>query len=371
MKSIPSNSFISPTTTLCSAAATETQRNNALQSVKNLFKRASLVRKDRKTNLKLCAKTIVQERIIKYTQESQASRSRCMLELQPPGYVSQAFGPPVKLLGSGTDGYVNLHVDPAGVKFAIKSFFCPKKRFTSLNECYEALDSEIRMSVMFNHPNIVRVYRMIYEANGYIYIVMEYCDQDLFSLISNLDSSPAERIELANYMFYQLVQAVSYLHNNAFVVHRDIKLDNICVTKDHTLKLVDFGCSVSYDPLRPFGRYGLTGSDPYIAPEIFLLANSIYDPRCTDVWAIGIVYLAMLSSRFPWEIAKVSDKNFNLFLSQKHKLLQYWVQHDPVARSLISDILSVDPSKRPNISAIKSHPFFINLHSRYSNTNDP
>ncbi|PVU95484.1 hypothetical protein BB561_001793 [Smittium simulii] len=369
MKSTASLNFISPTATLCNPVASDKFTNYTLQSVKNIFTKAAITKKDynHKTSFKTCAKTIVQEKIIRYTQEKQSNRSKCLLEIKYPGYVVQTFGNPVKLVGSGTDGYVNLHIDTFGNKYAIKSFFCPQNKSVASFPDYEMLSPEIRISAYFNHPNIIKVHRMIFETNGYIYIVMEYCDRDLFTLISDLHTNNSVKLATINHLFYQLIQAIFYLHNQAFVVHRDIKLDNICISSDNNLKLIDFGCSISYDPLNPFGSYGICGSDPYIAPEVFLLSKGIYDPRCTDVWAIAIVYIAMISGRFPWEAAKVSDKNFTLFLKQKEKMLEYWIPHCPETRELISAILNVDPSKRPNIKQVKSFKFYTDLHALFSN----
>ena len=72
------------------------------------------------------------------------------------------------------------------------------------------------------------------------------------------------------------------LHSNN-IVHRDLKPDNLLVTPDFKVKLIDFGLSKDYTNEVLMTK---AGSTPYMAPEIF--NNNVYDEKC-DIWSIGII----------------------------------------------------------------------------------
>jgi len=88
-----------------------------------------------------------------------------------------------------------------------------------------------------DHPHVIKTHE-VFEENGKIYIVMEYCNKgDLFDYIkSNGKLSEEESKKL----FKQLILAVEYLARNQ-VVHRDIKPENLLFDKHMNLKLADFG----------------------------------------------------------------------------------------------------------------------------------
>ncbi|KAI8867076.1 kinase-like protein, partial [Ramicandelaber brevisporus] len=162
------------------------------------------------------------------------------------------------------------------------------------------------------HPNVVRTFAYVYEeGSDGLYSVMEAHSHDLFSEILRYPGQimPADK---SMAYFAQIAAALYYLHIDCRVAHRDIKLDNLVLSRDsQTAMLVDFGCARRFTPHIPAIAYSVCGSDPYIAPEI--LANSNcggyangkvvgYDAFKADVWALGIVFLALRSARFPWEL---------------------------------------------------------------------
>ena len=69
----------------------------------------------------------------------------------------------------------------------------------------------------------------------------ELCKQDLFDLIAS--KGPAQNESLVKYIFSQICEGVSALHNTTGYAHLDIKLENILIGKDYKLKLCDFGFS--------------------------------------------------------------------------------------------------------------------------------
>lgn len=168
--------------------------------------------------------------------------------------------------------------------YAVKEF--RGKSSTEKSEDYEQkVKSEYSIAKSVHHPNIVETFRLC-THNGKWNHVMEYCDQgDLFNLVSqkylHKEDHKVDRLCL----FKQLTQGLNYLHNNG-IAHRDVKLENLLITKDSKLKITDFGVSEVFAGIHPGLRSaggqcgkemgeirlcapGMCGSPPYVAPEVW------------------------------------------------------------------------------------------------------
>jgi serine/threonine-protein kinase ULK/ATG1 len=97
-----------------------------------------------------------------------------------------------------------------------------------------ALDNEIKILMSLSHPNIVRLIEVIYEKE-YVYIVMEYCEEDLTKSIKSFVGNEDKAKEALR----QIILGFKEL-NKIGIVHRDLKPANILVNKG-LLKLADFG----------------------------------------------------------------------------------------------------------------------------------
>lgn len=118
---------------------------------------------------------------------------------------------------------------------------------------------------------------------------MEYAPYDLFSVVM---SGKMTRPEIYC-VFRQIVDGVNYLHGMG-LAHRDLKLDNCVMTSGNIVKLIDFGTATvfQYPGKAQVKATGVVGSDPYLAPEV--LSGNEYDPRKTDVWSLGVMFLCMI-----------------------------------------------------------------------------
>jgi len=103
-------------------------------------------------------------------------------------------------------------------------------------------------------------------------------------------------------MVKQLVKAVAYCHANN-VVHRDIKLENVLVSKDFKIKLIDFGFSVIL-PNESYILYDYCGTPNYIAPEV--TQREGYYGKPADVWSLGVIIYRMVVGTFPPKVGSQS-----------------------------------------------------------------
>ncbi|KAJ2259045.1 serine/threonine protein kinase [Coemansia sp. RSA 455] len=182
------------------------------------------------------------------------------------------------------------------------------------------------ISVNVQHHNVIRTLEVILEDDLRCYLIQEACAMDLLSLVQGLYNNGVgiSEADVGGY-FKQLVDGIQYLHG-AGIAHRDLKLDNVCVTEQGVLKIVDFGCATLFRrriqvltdkavasskgaartcaraapymvPTKSAAQYvetlstSVCGSDPYMAPELFGGKN--YAAAMVDVWALGIIYFAM------------------------------------------------------------------------------
>ncbi|ORX74426.1 kinase-like protein [Linderina pennispora] len=202
---------------------------------------------------------------------------------------------------------------------------------------WKHLLDEASFSLSLQHPNVIRTYQFVREADGTVYSIMEYCEKDLFTVVQE-GSLTAEDIDR---LYFQLLSGIAYLHDVAHVAHRDMKLDNLCVDEDGNLKIIDFGCSSTFDPLAPAQTRGV------------------------DVWATAVIYLAMVSGHFPWEVAKSEDPNYALYLKYHGRVIDHWLPKDKAANPLIKQMLMIDPAMRPTVDELMHDPWVASLEERF------
>lgn len=158
------------------------------------------------------------------------------------------------------------------------------------------------------------------------------------------------------HIFKQITQTLLYLHSNN-VCHRDLKLENILIDKNNSIKLTDFGFA------KKFAKDELLsarcGSEEYTAPEI--LQNIPYDGRQVDVWALGVVLFALLFGELPFNIEyKEKPKNmYHRIARGEFKYPEHLLVIPREAKELVNAMLQPLAKNRITIPEILEHPFLI------------
>ncbi len=160
----------------------------------------------------------------------------------------------------------------------------------------------------------------------------------------------------AKIIFKQLILGLQYIHKNK-IVHRDIKLDNILMDLNNTIKICDFGVSkiINENDI----MYDHCGTPAYIAPEIF--RDKGYEGFKCDIWSAGVTLYYMISGLQPFKANNIKDLQ-KLILSGKYHQLN-GVSNS--LNNLIDGLLQSDPNKRLNINQILNHPWLSGVNVNY------
>ena len=252
-----------------------------------------------------------------------------------------------KTLGKGTFGKVKLGIYiPTKEKVAIK--ILEKSKIIEKDDEIR-VKREFEMLTLFSHPNVILVAE-IFESGGSFYSVMEYCEGgELFNyIVKNRRLSQNE----AAFFYYQLINGLEYIHSLG-IVHRDLKPENLLLTKDHILKIIDFGLSNYFQKDQKDLLVTPCGSPCYASPE--MVAGKKYNGFKIDIWSTGIILYAMLCGYLPFE-DKDNDALFEKILECKLDFPKYISK---IGKNLIEKILVTNPNKRITIKEIKEHPFYL------------
>ncbi|ETE69164.1 Cyclin-dependent kinase 10, partial [Ophiophagus hannah] len=151
---------------------------------------------------------------------------------------------------------------------------------------------EITLLLKLQHPNIVELKEVVVGNHlESIFLVMGYCEQDLASLLENMQAPFSEA--QVKCIVLQVLHGLQYLHNN-FIIHRDLKVSNLLMTDKGCVKTADFGLARAYRvPLNPMTPKVVTLW--YRAPE--LLLGTTTQTTAIDMWAVGCILAELLAHK--------------------------------------------------------------------------
>uniref|UniRef100_A0ABI7WS64 non-specific serine/threonine protein kinase n=1 Tax=Felis catus TaxID=9685 RepID=A0ABI7WS64_FELCA len=260
----------------------------------------------------------------------------------------------VELVGNGTYGqvYKGRHVK-TGQLAAIKVM-----DVTGDEE--EEIKQEINMLKKYSHHrNIATYYGAFIKKNppgmdDQLWLVMEFCGAgSVTDLIKNTKGNTLKEEWIA-YICREILRGLSHLHQHK-VIHRDIKGQNVLLTENAEVKLVDFGVSAQLD--RTVGRRNTFIGTPYwMAPEVIACdenPDATYDFK-SDLWSLGITAIEMAEGAPP--------------LCDMHPMRALFLSRNPAPRlkskkwskkfqSFIESCLVKNHSQRPATEQLMKHPF--------------
>ena len=175
-------------------------------------------------------------------------------------------------------------------------------RYTNDEKFIKRFIREARSAGRLSHPNVIHVHD-VSEANGVHYFTMEHVDGTTVKRL--LKKKGRLKIDKALDIVLQAAKALEYAHENA-IVHRDIKPDNLMLTKDGVVKLADLGIAKTFDEGIEEGdkQRKVFGTPHYMAPEQAL--GKEIDARA-DIYSLGATFYHILTGSTPFEGPTVTD----------------------------------------------------------------
>ena len=247
----------------------------------------------------------------------------------------------IEKLGEGGMGIVYKAQDLRLERFVALKFLPPDVSDTP--DAKHRFTTEARAASALNHPNVATVYD-IGEADNRSFIAMELVEGETLKA-----SLRAERlsIEQVKSLALQIAEGLQAAHSKG-IVHRDIKPDNLLLTRDGQIKIMDFGVAKLGSGMG-MTRTGTTvGTLAYMSPEQ-LVADDV-DSR-SDLWSFGVVLYEMLTGELPFRRGSEAAVIYEILNRDPTPLEVHRPDAPPTLRAVISQLLQKDPASRPASAA--------------------
>nr|XP_047917486.1 myosin-IIIb isoform X11 [Anser cygnoides] len=270
----------------------------------------------------------------------------------------------IETIGKGTYGKVYKVANKKDGSLAAVKILDP------ISDVDEEIEAEYNiLQFLPNHPNVVRFYGMFYKADQYVggqlWLVLELCNGgSVTELVKGLLKC-GQRLDEAiiSYILYGALLGLQHLHNNR-IIHRDVKGNNILLTTEGGVKLVDFGVSAQLTSTR-LRRNTSVGTPFWMAPEVIACEQQYdysYDARC-DVWSLGITAIELGDGDPPLFDMHPVKTLFKIPRNPPPTLLhpEKWCRG---FNHFISQCLIKDFEKRPSVTHLLEHPFIKQVHGK-------
>ncbi|KAJ3406097.1 hypothetical protein HDU80_000173 [Chytriomyces hyalinus] len=284
----------------------------------------------------------------------------------------------VSVIGTGSFAHVYL-AESVAVASSSTSFESEKRAVKRLFKAglderqlvLQRQEAEV-MKSMDPHPNVIQLLATVEDADC-LYLIMEYCELDLYEAITQQGGFPEDVVKE---VFVQIADAVLHCHNSGWF-HRDLKPENCLIsTANYKVKLADFGLTTAEEWSTELG----CGSVRYMAPECFDLTHNTpeglspgqpvpppakslpvppgvlsggYSPAANDVWALGVILLNLLFGKNPWFEAHMTDAIFSAFAISNPNILRQQFNLTLQFDAILRRVFELDPRRRCSVQDLK------------------
>ncbi|KAI2642701.1 kinase-like domain-containing protein [Xylaria nigripes] len=293
-------------------------------------------------------------------------------------------------IGRGSYGAVHLATDQYGNEYAVKEFsksrlrkraqshilrypgsarsqrLSPGQSLSNFNkkrfghqENAEAKDAlyliraEIAIMKKLNHPNLVQLIEVLDDPeDDSLYMVLEMCKKGVVMKIDLDQPAKPYDNELCRTWFRDLILGIEYLHAQG-IIHRDIKPDNLLLTEDDVLKIVDFGVSEMFEKSNEMMTNKSAGSPAFLPPELCQANHGDVPGKAADVWSMGVTLYCLKYGQLPFDCSHPLD----MYQAIREKSFFLPNGEDDTFVDLITRILDKDNSTRITLPEIRNHPW--------------
>ncbi|XP_028372275.2 cyclin-dependent kinase-like 4 [Phyllostomus discolor] len=236
---------------------------------------------------------------------------------------------------------------------------------------------EIRMLKQLKHPNLVNLIE-VFRRKRKMHLVFEYCDHTLLNELERNPNGVADGVIQS--VLWQTLQALNFCHKHN-CIHRDVKPENILITKQGIIKICDFGFARILIPGDVYTDYVATRW--YRAPEL-LVGDTQYGSS-VDVWATGCVFAELLTGQPLWPgksdvdqlyliirtLGKLIPRHQSIFKSNQffhgisvpepedmETLEEKFSEAHPMTLNFMKECLKMNPDDRLTCAQLLESPYF-------------
>ena len=195
---------------------------------------------------------------------------------------------------------------------------------------------EAKAASSLNHPNIVEMYD-VGEDDGNYFIVMEYVNgKTLKNLIKKRGVlSLSETIDI----MLQLTSGIACAHDR-YIIHRDIKPQNVMILEDGRVKITDFGIAVALNSAELTQTNSVMGSVHYLPPE---QANGSGATVKSDIYSLGILMYELLTGKLPFK----GENAVEIAIKQMKDKIPNIIEQNPNVTQSVENIVLKACAKNP------------------------
>lgn len=204
---------------------------------------------------------------------------------------------------------------------------------------------EAAIVTLADHPYICGM-RDVVRTHYHWYMLFEYVNGG--QMLDYIISHGRLKEKQARKFGRQIASALDYCHRNS-IVHRDLKIENILISKNGDIKIIDFGLSNLFSPKGHLKTF--CGSLYFAAPEL-LQARQYTGPE-VDVWSFGIVLYVLVCGKVPFDDQSMPQLHAKI----KRGNVEYPPWLSPECRGLIARMLTTNPADRATMHEILNHPW--------------
>ncbi|GJQ82899.1 putative serine threonine-protein kinase [Trypoxylus dichotomus] len=207
---------------------------------------------------------------------------------------------------------------------------------------------EVSIHYRLKHPSILELYTF-FEDQNYVYLVLELCHNgELQQYLRKHTQHHVLSENEASSIMRQVVEGVQYLHSHN-ILHRDMSLSNLLLTRDMQVKIADFGLATQLS--RPDEKHmTMCGTPNFISPEVASRGSHGLE---ADVWSLGCLLYTLLVGTPPFDTQAVKSTLTRVVMAN-YQLPNHLSTE---AKDLINALLQKNPKDRIKLTQILEHPF--------------
>lgn len=208
--------------------------------------------------------------------------------------------------------------------------------------------NEVEIHCQLKHPSILELLSY-FEDSNYVYLVVELCHNGEVNRFMKNNGKPFSESQ-ARKIMSQVVTGLLYLHSHG-ILHRDLTLANLLLTRDMNVKIGDFGLATQLRTPNE-KHYTMCGTPNFISPEVATRGPHGME---SDVWSVGCMLYTLIVGKPPFETEAVR-RTLNKVVLGDYNIPDHISTE---ARDLIFKLLKKNPGDRLPLSGILDHSFIL------------